>query len=72
MGLNGALRWLGLRRDVPALLDDADAFVLSSAWEGMPLAIGEAMAMAMDKPVVATNVGGPRERVGDCGVLVRR
>lgn len=68
---NGAIdqvRWLGLRRDVAALLDAADGFVLSSAWEGMPLALGEAMAMG--KPVVATDVGGVRELVGDCGVIV--
>ena len=62
------VRRLGLRSDIAALLDAADGFVLSSAWEGMPLAVGEAMAMA--KPVVATDVGGVRELVGDAGVLV--
>ncbi len=68
---HGALehvRRLGLRRDIPALLDAADGFVLSSAWEGMPLAVGE--AMAMEKPVVATDVGGVRELVGDAGAIV--
>jgi len=63
------IRFLGLRRDVPALLDAADGFVLSSAWEGMPLAVGE--AMAMEKPVVATDVGGVRELAGAAGLLVR-
>ena len=53
---------------MPALLDAADGFVLASAWEGMPLAVGE--AMAMEKPVVATDVGGVRELVGDAGVIV--
>jgi glycosyltransferase involved in cell wall biosynthesis len=62
------VRWLGLRRDIPALLDAADAFVLASAWEGMPLAVGEAMAMG--KPVVATDVGGVRDLLGDAGRLV--
>ncbi len=62
------IRWLGLRRDLPALLDAADGFVLSSAWEGMPLAVGE--AMAMEKLVVATDVGGVRELVGEDGYLV--
>lgn len=62
------VRWLGLRRDLPALFDAADGFVLASAWEGMPLVVGE--AMAMEKPVVATDVGGVRELVGDAGVLV--
>ena len=62
------VRWLGLRRDLPALLDAADGFVSSSAWEGMPLAVGE--AMAMEKLVVATDVGGVRELVGCEGCLV--
>lgn len=67
--LNGCdcVLWLGVRRDMPALLDAADGFVLSSAWEGMPLAVGEAMAMA--KPVVATDVGGVHELLGECGIL---
>ncbi len=62
------VRWLGLRRDMPALMDAADGFVLASAWEGMPLVLGE--AMAMEKPAVATDVGGVRELVGDCGAIV--
>jgi glycosyltransferase involved in cell wall biosynthesis len=62
------VRWLGLRRDLAALLDAADGFVLASAWEGMPLVVGE--AMAMEKPVVATDVGGVRELVGKAGVIV--
>jgi glycosyltransferase involved in cell wall biosynthesis len=66
--LGASVRWLGLRRDMPALLDAADGFVLASAWEGMPLAVGE--AMAMEKPVVATDVGGVRELVGEAGVMV--
>jgi glycosyltransferase involved in cell wall biosynthesis len=67
-GFMDRVRWLGLRRDMPALLDAADAFVLSSAWEGMPLVLGE--AMAMEKPVVATDVGGVRELLAECGALV--
>jgi glycosyltransferase involved in cell wall biosynthesis len=66
-GMAESVLWLGLRRDMPALFDAADAFVLSSAWEGMPLVIGE--AMAMEKPVVATNVGGVCEVVGDTGTM---
>jgi glycosyltransferase involved in cell wall biosynthesis len=68
LGLGDVVRWLGLRREMPALLDAADGFVLSSAWEGMPLAVGE--AMAMEKPVVATDVGGVRELLGEAGVIV--
>jgi glycosyltransferase involved in cell wall biosynthesis len=63
-----SVRLLGLRRDMPALFEAADAFVLSSAWEGMPLTVGE--AMAMEKPVVATDAGGTRELIGDAGIIV--
>ena len=68
LGLGDRARWLGLRHDIPALLDAADGFVSSSAWEGMPLAVGE--AMAMEKPVVATDVGGVRELLDEAGVMV--
>jgi glycosyltransferase involved in cell wall biosynthesis len=61
------IEWLGLRRDIADLLDAADAYVLSSAWEGMPLAVAE--AMAMQKPIVATDVGGVGELLGEAGLL---
>jgi len=65
LGISYAVRWLGVRRDLPAWMDAADGFVLASAWEGMPLVLAEAMAKA--KPVVATEVGGVRELVGGEG-----
>ena len=68
LGLTQAVHWLGGRRDIAALLDAADGFVLGSAWEGMPLAIAE--AMAMEKPVAATGVGGVGELIGPCGLAV--
>ncbi len=68
LNLTDSVRWLGLQRDMPALLDAADAFVSASAWEGMPLAVGE--AMAMEKPVVATGVGGTSQLIGSAGVVV--
>jgi glycosyltransferase involved in cell wall biosynthesis len=68
LNLGDSVKWLGLRRDVSSLLDAADGFVLSSAWEGMPLAVAE--AMAMEKPIVATEAGGVRELVGDAGLVV--
>lgn len=68
LGVAPRVQWLGLRRDLPALFDAADAFVLASAWEGLPLVLGEAMSMA--KPVVATDVGGVWELVDDVGRLV--
>lgn len=62
------VRWLGLSNNMPATLAACDAFVLSSAWEGLPLVVGE--AMAMEKPVVATNVGGVCEFVEGIAALV--
>lgn len=69
LNVAGRVRWLGVRSDLSVLLDGADGYVLSSAWEGMPLAVAE--AMAMKKPVVATDVGGVKELVGDVGLLVQ-
>lgn len=68
LGIAARVEWLGLRRDAAALLDAADGFVSSSAWEGMPLAVAE--AMAMEKPVVATAAGGVSELLGEAGVVV--
>ena len=63
LGLSDRVRFLGVRDDTPDLLNMADAFVLSSAWEGMPLVLQEASACAL--PIVATNVGGNAEVVRD-------
>ncbi len=70
LGLEGRVVFTGLRSDVPLLLAHMDLFVLSSLWEGMPMAVLEAMAAG--KPVVATSVGGLDEVVleGSTGYLV--
>ena len=44
--LGPAVRFLGHRADVPALLAAADAFVLPSRWEGQPLILQEALRAA--------------------------
>lgn len=60
----------GERDDVPDWLAAADVVVNSSRWEGMSLAIVEAMARG--RSVVATDVAGSREAVGDeAGAIVR-
>ena len=63
MGMEGRVKFLGLRRDVPRLLAAADGFVLASAWEGLPNVVMEALAASI--PVVATRVGGVPELVLD-------
>lgn len=70
LSLGHHVKLLGLRQDLPSLLRQANAFVLSSLYEGLPLAILEAMAARL--PVVATRVGGCPEVVieGRTGFLV--
>lgn len=70
LGLNGAVRFLGLREDVPELLATCDAVVLPSLEEGFPMVLLEAMAAG--KAVVATQVGAIPGliRAGDTGMLV--
>ncbi|MEV6445537.1 glycosyltransferase [Amycolatopsis sp. NPDC051716] len=54
--LGRRVEFLGTRADVPDLLAAADVTVLTSDWEGLPLAVLESMAAG--RPVVATDVGG--------------
>ena len=70
LGLTPAVRFLGVRSDVPVVMSAADAYVMSSAWEGMPMVLLEASAAGL--PIVATAVGGNREVVvdGESGYLV--
>jgi glycosyltransferase involved in cell wall biosynthesis len=70
LGLRDRVDFLGERADVPALLAQADLFVLSSLQEGLSLTLLEAMAAGL--AVVATDVGGNREVVvpGETGLLV--
>lgn len=53
--LQGCIRLLGLRNDIPRLLASSDIFAMPSHWEGMPVAVLEAMSAGL--PVVATSVG---------------
>ena len=61
-GLGDAVMFLGHRDDVPDLLSAASLFVLPSRFEGLPLALLEAMSLTL--PIVATRVGGSSEAVG--------
>lgn len=67
--LQGHVTLLGARRDIPRLLSAADAFLLSSLSEGIPLTLIEAMAAGV--PIVSTDVGGIPEVIdhGATGLL---
>lgn len=70
LGLDGRVRWLGLRSDIPELLARAQALVLPSIREGLPLAVLE--AASCEVPVLASRVGGVPEAVweGETAILV--
>lgn len=70
LGLLDRVTFLGIRSDVNHLMSAADGFVLSSAWEGLPMVLLEAAATGL--PAVATDVGGVAEIVQPgLGTLVR-
>ncbi|MFZ7337159.1 glycosyltransferase [Comamonas jiangduensis] len=60
---------LGIRDDVDKIMNSADYFVLSSAWEGFGLVVAE--AMATEKIVIATDSGGVAEVLNGHGFLVK-
>jgi glycosyltransferase involved in cell wall biosynthesis len=62
-GVADAVEFLGFRSDVPELLCGADAFVSASRWEGSPGSVIE--AMALEAPIVATDIPAVREVLGD-------
>lgn len=62
------VRLLGHRTDASDLFTAADVAVCPSVWEGQPLVVQEALRLGA--PLVATDVGGTGEVVGDAAVLV--
>jgi glycosyltransferase involved in cell wall biosynthesis len=63
LGISARVRFLGFQPDLRRYMQAADAFVLSSRWEGLPMGILEAAACGL--PTVATEVPGTREAVTD-------
>jgi glycosyltransferase involved in cell wall biosynthesis len=69
-GVDDHIHFLGFRQDIPDLLAASDYFVLPSLWEGLPMALVEAMASGL--PVLATEVSGSKQVMvhGQTGLLV--
>jgi len=70
LSLEGVARFLGRRDDAPVIVSGAAIFVLSTRYEGLGVALLEAMALG--RPVVASDVGGVPEAVlrRETGLLV--
>ncbi|MBZ5749055.1 glycosyltransferase [Metabacillus rhizolycopersici] len=67
--LENTVFFLGLRRDVPEILEQADVFVLPSVYDIFPTVLLEAMSKGL--PIVASDVGGVPEMVRDnTGLIV--
>jgi glycosyltransferase involved in cell wall biosynthesis len=69
-GMEGHIRFLGFRQDVPDVLKAADIYVLPSLWEGLPIGLLEAMSMG--KAIIATGVDGTVEvlKNGENGIVI--
>ncbi len=63
LGLADRVIFTGFRDDATRVMAAADVFTLASRWEGLPVALMEALALGL--PVVATNVGGVGEAMHD-------
>jgi len=70
LGIASRVTLLGQRNDIPALLNAADSFALSSDVEGLPMVLVEALACGC--PVVSTDAPGVTEVIGELGTVVPR
>lgn len=70
LGLQDAVTFCGLRKDIPAVMAALDMLVISSQYEGLPVVLLEAMAAGL--PIVSTAVSGVISVVadGETGILV--
>ena len=63
LGLSSYIKFLGNRGDIPEIMEAADAFLLPSRWEGLPIVLLEAGLHKL--PVLASDTYGNREIIGD-------
>ncbi len=66
LGIQDRLLWAGVSQSMPSAYNALSVLVLSSADEGFPNALGEAMACGV--PCVATRVGDAEILIGDTGL----
>ena len=67
LGLQNTVVFLGVRSDIPELLQTADVVVMSSHFEGLSLSNIEGMCVG--KPFIASDVDGLREVTEGAGIL---
>ncbi len=69
LGIENKVLFAGEKDDIPNFLQSIDIFVMTSLYEGLPNALMEAMAVEL--PVVASDIGGNNELVidGETGFL---
>ncbi len=70
LGVTGQVRFWGQRMDTAQFFSAADAFVMSSFTEGLPMSLLQAMSLGV--PAIVTDVDGGAEvvRMAGCGLLV--
>lgn len=69
LGIDERVHFLGYRRDIPTLIQAADAVLLVSEQEGLPRSVME--AMCLNTLVIGSNIRGTQDLLkDDCGLLV--
>lgn len=63
LNVENYVEFLGLRKDIPVLINLSDILILSTYWEGLPLTPLE--VGASKKPIIASNIEGVNETIID-------
>lgn len=70
LGIANRVHFLGLVKDMPALMHSVDAFVFPSRYEAMSLSLLEALAAGL--PVITARTAGGAEIIGEeCGIVLK-